>query len=58
MVPETTSTLTHRHWPRTRTLAMYDVHEDTSSNDHTYLENAATSLNPPVVLEDISHGAI
>ena len=36
---------------------MYKIHEDASSNDHAYLENAADGLNPPVVLEHVSQKA-
>ena len=37
-----------------RTLAMYDIQEDASSNYQAYLENPAGSLNPTVVLEKLA----
>lgn len=49
-VPGTESILARRHWWRMRTLAMYDIHEDASSNDHAYLESSTNSLDPPIVL--------
>ena len=36
------------------TLAMYEIHEDASSNDHACFENSADGLNPPVVLPNFS----
>lgn len=33
---------------------MDDIHEDASSDHHAYFEKAASSLNPPVVLEKLA----
>ena len=33
---------------------MYNIQKDAASNYHADLENAAGSLNPPVVLEELA----
>ena len=39
---------------RVQTFTMYDIHEDTSSDNHAYFESPANSLYPPVILLNLA----